>query len=138
MSESRNLDVIQNVYAAFGRGDLEGIVSQLDPDVTWLTPGPPDLPTAGLRRGHAGVREFFNALLTTLEIKDFEPKDFLTQGETVVVLGTSREGPRATGRLSVFSWVHIFTLRDGTIVGFEERADVSMIVDALRAANAGT
>lgn len=138
MSESRSLDVVRNVYAAFGRGDLEAIISQLDPNVTWLTPGPPDMPTAGQRRGHAGVREFFNALLTTLEIDDFEPKDFLAQGERVVVLGTSREGPRAAGKLFDFSWVHIFTVRDGTIVAFEERADVSMIVDAHRAANART
>lgn len=138
MSESRSLDVVRNVYAAFGRGDLEAIISQLDPNVTWLTPGPPDMPTAGQRHGHAGVREFFNALLTTLEIDDFEPKDFLAQGERVVVLGTSREGPRAAGKLFDFSWVHIFTVRDGTIVAFEERADVSMIVDAHRAANART
>jgi ketosteroid isomerase-like protein len=138
MSESRSLDVVRNVYAAFGRGDLEAIISQLDPNVTWLTPGPPDMPTAGQRRGHAGVREFFNALLTTLEIDDFEPKDFLAQGERVVVLGTSREGPRAAGKLFDFSWVHIFTVRDGRIVAFEERADVSMIVDAHRAANART
>lgn len=138
MSESRNLDVIRNVYAAFGRGDLEGIISRLDPDVTWLTPGPPDMPTAGRRRGQAAVREFFNTLLTTLEINDFAPKDFLAQGERVVVLGSSREGPRAAGTLFDFSWVHIFTVRDATIVAFEERADVSMLVDAYRGANART
>ena len=49
MSEQQNVDVIRSLYAAFGRGDLEGILAPLDPEVFWRTPGAPDLPTAGLR-----------------------------------------------------------------------------------------
>ena len=51
MSEQQNVDVIRSLYGAFGRGDLEGILAPLDPQVSWRTPGAPDLPTAGLRQG---------------------------------------------------------------------------------------
>jgi uncharacterized protein len=132
MSEPENLEVIRNVYAAFGRGDLEGILARLDPQVSWRTPGPPDLPTAGLRHGVAAVREFFGLLLNTLDIQDFRPADFLAQDDKVVVLGTSREGPKGTGRLVDFRWVHVFRLRNGQIVEFEEPADVSALVEAFR------
>ena len=71
MSEPHNLQVVRNVYAAFGRGDLEGILAPLDSQVSWRTPGPPDLPTAGVRRGVAEVREFFGLLLNTFDIQDF-------------------------------------------------------------------
>ena len=138
MSEPENLEVIRNVYAAFGRGDLEGILARLDPQVSWRTPGPPDLPTAGLRHGVAAVREFFGLLLNTLDIQDFRPADFLAQDDKVVVLGTSREGPKGTGRLVDFRWVHVFRLRNGQIVEFEEPADVSALVEEFRQAQALT
>ena len=132
MSEQQNLDAVRNIYAAFGRGDLEGILALLDPDVSWRTPGSPYLPTGGLRRGVAEVREFFGLLLNTFDIQDFRPADFLSQGDKVVVLGTSREGPKGTGRLVDFRWVHVFTFRSGKIVEFDEPADVSALVEEFR------
>lgn len=138
MSEQENLEVVRNTYAAFGRGDLEGILALLDPQVSWRTPGPPDLPTAGLRRGIAAVREFFGLLLSRFDIQDFRPADFLAQGDKVVVIGTSREGPKGTGRLVDFRWVHVFRIRNGKIVEFEEPADVSALVEEFRAVQAQT
>ena len=138
MSEQENLELVRNVYAAFGRGDLEGILALLDPQVSWRTPGPPDLPTAGLRRGVAAVREFFGLLLNAFDIQDFRPADFLAQDDKVVVIGTSREGPKGSGRLVDFRWVHVFRIRSGKIVEFEEPADVSALVDEFRAVHART
>jgi ketosteroid isomerase-like protein len=132
LGEQQNLDVVRGVYAAFGRGDLEGILAPLDPQVSWRTPGPPDLPTAGLRQGVSAVREFFGLLLNTFDIADFQPHDFLAAGDKVVVLGTSREGPKGSGRLVDFRWVHVFTFRGGKIVAFEEPADVSELVAEFR------
>ena len=136
MSEQQNLEIVRSAYAAFGRGDLEGLLALLDPQVSWRTPGPPDLPTAGLRRGIAEVREFFGILLNTFDLQEFRPSDFLAQGDKVVILGTSREGPKGTGRLVDFRWVHVFTIRNGKIVEFEEPADVSALVDEYRRAHA--
>ena len=138
MSELENLEVVRNLYAGFARGDLEAIVAVLDPEVLWRTPGPPDLPTAGLRHGHDQVRQFFAVLLNTLDISDFRPADFLAQGDKVVVLGTSREGPKGTGRLVDFRWVHVFRFRSGKIVEFDEPADVSALVEEFRRTDART
>ena len=138
MSEQQNLDIVRDAYTAFGRGDLDGLVALLDPQVLWRTPGPPDLPTAGVRRGVAAVREFFGLLLNTFDMQDFRPAEFLTAGDKVVVLGTSREGPKGSGRLVDFRWVHIFTCRNGKIVEFEEPADVSALVEEFRRAHART
>jgi ketosteroid isomerase-like protein len=138
MSEQQNLEAVRGVYAAFGRADLEGILASLDPQVSWRTPGSPDLPTGGLRRGIDEVREFFGLLLTTFDIQDFRPAEFLTQGDKVVVLGTSREGPKGSGRLVDFRWVHVFTFREGKVVEFEEPADVSALVAEFRRMKAGS
>ena len=136
MSEQQNIGLVQQVYAAFGRGDLDGLLAMLDPQVSWRTPGPPDLPSAGLRHGVDAVREFFGILLNTFDITNFAPTDYLAEGEKVVVLGTSLERVKATGRAVEFRWVHIFTIRNGRIVAFEEPADVSALVDEFRKASA--
>jgi ketosteroid isomerase-like protein len=54
-----NIGIVQNGYAAFGRGDIPGLLSLLDDNVEWKTPGAADLPTAGTRRGRAEVGDFF-------------------------------------------------------------------------------
>ena len=77
MSEQQNLDAVRSVYAAFGRADLEGILGVLDPEVSWRTPGSPDLPTGGLRRGVAEVREFFPTSAEDLRRSGFMPYSFL-------------------------------------------------------------
>jgi ketosteroid isomerase-like protein len=136
MSDQQHLDIVRSVYLAFGRGDLEAILAALDPQVSWRTPGAPDLPTAGLRQGVPAVREFFGLLLNTFDIADFQPQDFLAGGDKVVVLGTSREGPKGSGKLVDFRWVHVFTFRSGRIVAFEEPADVGELVAEFRRAQA--
>ena len=138
MSSEHNLDVVRSVYAAFGRGDIEGILALLDPQVTWRTPGAPDLPTGGLRQGLNAVREFFGLLERTFDVADFQPREFLAAGDTVVVLGTSREGPKGSGRFVDFRWVHVFTFRSGRIVSVEEPADVTELVAEFRRAQAHT
>jgi uncharacterized protein len=138
MSEQQNLEVVRKVYVAFGSGELEGLLAHLDPEVSWRTPGAPILPTGGLRRGVAAVSEFFGLLLNAFDIQDFRPADFLAQGDKVVVLGTSREGPKGTGRLVDLRWVHVFTLRSGKVVEFEEPADVSALVEEFRRVGART
>lgn len=132
MTEPQNLDVVRRLYDAFGRGALEEMLALLDADVSWRTPGAPDLPTGGLRHGIPAVGEFFAVLLNTFDVADFTPHDFLAAGDKVVVLGTSREGPKGSGRLVDFRWVHVFTFRNGKIVAFEEPADVSELVAEFR------
>jgi ketosteroid isomerase-like protein len=132
MTEPQNLDVVRRLYDAFGRGALEEMLALLDPDVSWRTPGAPDLPTGGLRHGIPAVREFFALLLNTFDVADFTPHDFLAAGDKVVVLGTSREGRKGSGRLVDFRWVHVFTFRNGKIVAFEEPADVTELVAEFR------
>jgi uncharacterized protein len=136
VTEQQNLEVVRNIYDAFGRGDLDGILTLLDPEVSWRTPGAPDLPTAGLRQGIPAVREFFGLLSNTFDIADFRPTDFFASGDKVVVLGTSREGPRGTGRFVDFRWVHVFTFRNARVVAFDEPADVSQLVAEFHRAQA--
>jgi ketosteroid isomerase-like protein len=90
MSDRTNADVVQRGYEAFGRGDIPAFLELLTDDVEWIQQGPPVIPFAGTRHGHEGVMEYFSLLGETLEFEQFEPREFVAQGDTVVVVGFER------------------------------------------------
>ncbi len=115
MSEQTNVDVIQQAYAAFGRGDISALLSLLTDDVEWSQPGPSAIPFAGTRHGREGATEFFSLIGEMLEFEQFVPREFVAQGDTVVVLGYERSLVKQTGRTIEQEWVHVYTLSNGKI-----------------------
>jgi ketosteroid isomerase-like protein len=129
MHEQENLQVVHQAYAAFGQGDVAGVLAVLTEDVRWSTPGPPDvIPYAGLRTGHEQVAGYFEAFGGAVEVTQFEPQKFLAQEDMVVVLGHYAFRVKSTGKAVDNDWVHAFTLRDRKIMvfrGYEDSAAVA-------------
>ena len=132
----KNLDIVRRGYEAFGRGDMDTLLSLFDEDIDWVTPGPLELPTAGHRRGRQEVAGFFKTLNDAFEVERFEPKEFIEQGDRVVALGEETVRVRNTGRSVEFVWAHVFEVRNGKIVSFHEYGDTAPVVAELRAAHA--
>ena len=130
MSERTNADVVQRGYEAFGRGDIPALLDLLTEDVEWTLQGPSVIPFAGTRHGHEGVAEFFDVLGETLDFEQFEPREYVAQGDTVVV-GFERSLSRATGRTIEQEWAHVNTLRNGKIAKFRAFEDTGAYVAAL-------
>ena len=133
----QNIGVVQSGYAAFGRGDIPGLLSLLDANVEWTTPGAADLPTAGTRRGPAAVGDFFRALSELIDFEQFEPQSFLADGDRVVVLGIDRYKVKGgSGKSLSEAWCHVFTIRNGKIAAFQEYIDTAAFAAELKAAAA--
>jgi uncharacterized protein len=133
MSDPTNVDVVKRFYGAFGRGDIPTALGLLADDVEWTFQAPSVIPFAGTRRGREGVAEFFSLVGETLEFQQFEPREFVGQGDTVVVLGYERNLIKPTGRTFEQEWAHVYTLRDGKIAkhqGFENTAAYVVALDA--------
>jgi ketosteroid isomerase-like protein len=131
----QNIELVQGGYAAFGRGDINAFLATLDENVDWKTPGGPDVPTAGQRRGRQAVGEFFRTLSEMVDLEHFEPQTFIADGEYVVVLGADRFKIKGGSGKSVSEpWCHVFTIRDGKIVAFQEFADMTTIAAELKTA----
>ena len=135
-AEQRSVDVIQKAYDAFGRGDIPGLLALLDDQIVWTTPGPPEVPFAGTRRGPSAVAQFFQTLASVLDIVRFEPRQFIAQGNQVVVLGDDTSRVKTTGSSIESRWTHVFTVRNDKIVAFEEYGDTSALVAELARAHA--
>jgi uncharacterized protein len=129
MSTAENLRLVKDGYAAFGRGDLPGLLSLLAEDVVWDMPGD-GLPIAGSYRGRDGVASFFEKLRQQADILEFQPREFLADGDRVLVVGWERMKIKATGRGADIDWVMSFTIRNGKIAAFRQYTDTKAIADA--------
>ena len=86
--ESRvsNTGTVQEIYEAFGRGDVSTILDKLDDAVEWETQAPvPGVPWLQSRRGKANIVGFFEAL-APLKITRFEPHTVFDGGDKIFVL----------------------------------------------------
>src|SRR5436190_12166344 len=99
MSEQENERVVKEMYAAFGRGDIAGVLDRLAEDIEWRIAGPSELPYAGLHRGRDEVAKFFQTLDQAAVFEEFEAQEYFTRGDKVVVLGRERERVKATGQV---------------------------------------
>ena len=121
-------DTVQQIYKAFGRGDIPAILARLSDDVEWeYGVTSTDVPWLQPRRGRAAVPEFFQAL-QAIDFHTFRPKAVLEQGAVVVALIDLEATVRATGvRLVEDDEVHIWHFDDtGRVVRFRHRADTHL------------
>ena len=58
MNEQKNIKLVQDAYAAFGRNDIDGILALSSNDIDWHTYGPTELPMGGPRKGKPEVQRF--------------------------------------------------------------------------------
>ena len=130
MNEQNNIAVIQQAFACFGQGDVPGILNTLADDVRWWVAPVANVPYTGARSGHAGAAEFFALLAQCEDVLQFEPRDFIAQGDQVVVRGQYAGRVKETGREFSTYFIHIFTVRDGKIVNFDEYTDTAAIAAA--------
>ena len=129
MSTQESLQIVKDGYAAFGRGDLQGLLELMAEDVEWITPGS-GLPLSGTYRGRDGVATFFQKLGAETEILEFQPREFVADGDRVLVVGWERAKLKATNRVVELDWVMSFTVSDGKVSRFREYTDTKAMADA--------
>lgn len=61
-------------------------------------------------------------ILDLTEIISFEPQQFITEGNMVVVLGQEHQRVKRSGRELKQKWVQIYTVENGLITRMEEFA----------------
>ncbi len=130
-----NVQTIQSIYEAFGRGDVAAILSHISEDVAWEQWKDNSAVKAGVpylvpRRGRAGVAEFF-ASLAVAEIHDFQVLGFLEGGRHVGVLVEIELTIKATGRRFRDQELHLWTLDErGQVVGMRHHIDTAKHIAA--------
>jgi ketosteroid isomerase-like protein len=120
-----NVAVVRGFYEAV---DVPAMLEFLDPQIEWR--GPESLPWGGTFRGHDGVRKFFAIVADRIAEARREKQHYVDAGERVVVL--LRSIGRAKGGTG---WdlpeVHVWTVRHGKAVSFDNYVDTAIVLRTL-------
>ncbi|GAA4651366.1 hypothetical protein GCM10023116_36500 [Kistimonas scapharcae] len=114
------VDTVKTVYDSFSRGDLDGFLQICDEEIEWVVNGPASLEKCQSYRGRDGVRQFLDVLEQTWSFRAFTPKQYIHDGNTVVVLGEETGDDKTTNQPFENRWAHVFDTRDGKVIRFRE------------------
>ena len=129
---SPNVQIIQDAYANFLKGNVAAIAAACTEDVVWGSYKNPEVPFSGMYYGKEGVLEFFKTLSENIDYTSFEPKEFFSDGDSVFVLGSEEGMVKTTGSKYGDEWCMHFRLKDGKIKYFFAFVDTYGQVKAYR------
>jgi ketosteroid isomerase-like protein len=126
-----NVAAVLRSYEAFARGDLDGVVADMDPEIEWHQAQ--GLPHGGVYRGLDEVRRAIFDPLDEEWWDDFraEPEQLLDAGDSVVVHGRYTGRAKETGNSLDVPFAHVWSFRDGKAVLFRQFLDTAGWIEAL-------
>lgn len=126
-----NADIIRAHYAANDRGDLDGMLAPLAPDVRWTEAA--GFPYAGTYIGPDAVTaNVFARIQEDWDDYTVAIDEVVDGGDVVVGIGTYSGTHRTTGRFFAARVAHLWRLADGQVIAFEQFTDTEMVNRALR------
>jgi uncharacterized protein len=128
MSIEKNVQAVKDFFAAIGRGDKAALLALVAEDIEWIIPGE-DWPLAGTRHGHAGLADLLETASKTMETST-EPREFVAQGDRVLVVGSARGKVKATNKAFEDDWIFAITVRDGKLTSIREYIDTQALARA--------
>ena len=124
------VDTVQVFYDAVPRGDLPAALGVLADDVRWTESD--GFPYAGTYVGPDAVRDgVFARLGSEWDPFVLDVEELIDGGDTVVAIGTYSGTYRATGKSMRARVAHVWKLRDGKAVSFEQFVDTAAVAAAL-------
>jgi ketosteroid isomerase-like protein len=132
MGEQENTRLAQQAYENFKTGNIQALLSMCSGDIEWQLPEIEHVPFVGKCQSREQVGQFFASLGEEQEVLEFEPKELIAQGDKVVALGHYAWRVKSTRRRFEGDWAHVFTVREGQIVRFQEYTDTAAAAAAYR------
>jgi ketosteroid isomerase-like protein len=125
---AENVAAAKRIYEARNRGDVDAVLAECDPDVTWQ----PHLATLGGQpvRGHGEVRAYMDSLQVDWVGFRHEPLEFFDAGDQVVAFLDTYARGAGSGIDVVVPVAHVLTFRDGKCrgyVSYHDRAEAMRV-----------
>jgi uncharacterized protein len=118
--------MVNEIYEAFGRGDIPFIIDQLSDNCHWVASGEGFLPEGGTYKGRDAAN-FFTRLNENIEFTAFNPVSINSISEKeVVAFGNMSAISRATGKTSTSDWAMLWKFdEDGKVAYYQNYHDTA-------------
>lgn len=115
---SSPVEIVKEMYAAFSRGDIAGVMAHVADDVEWVAEGPAEMVFTGIRHGKAETLGFFAGIALEHADPRLEVTEFVSEGDSVASFGRYAATLQKTGRRVDSPVAHLFKFRDGKVVRY--------------------
>lgn len=119
-----NVDIVKGLYAAFGRGDVAAVLGAFDTGISWreadgflYADGNPYIGPQAVAQG------VFQRIVTNVEGFNLSVENVIDGGDTVVAEGRYRGTMKSTGTAVDAQFAHVWQLREGKVVRFQQYTD---------------
>jgi ketosteroid isomerase-like protein len=120
------IESVQRLYAAYGTGDVDGVLAELADDVDWAAEAAGDsVPWWGAFRGKAEVPRFFQAIASNVDVTEFDLVSFTSNATDVVATIHWTFTVEATGKTASMYMQHWWRFADGKIAFFRGSEDTA-------------
>jgi ketosteroid isomerase-like protein len=127
----KNGDIVKALYDAFGRGDVPAVLGAFDPRIQWREAESFLYADGNPYEGPQAVAEgVFRRIVSDVESFAVLPERFIEAGDTIVAEGRYRGTMKRTGTLVDAQFAHVWQLRDGKVVRFQQYTDTKQWSDA--------
>lgn len=117
---------VRGLYDAFARGDVPTVMSSFDPDIVWMEAENTIYADRNPYRGPQAVAEgVFMRLGQDWQDYKVNVDRIVDGGDTVVALGRYTGTHRGTSQPLNAQFAHVWTVRNGKVVGFQQYADTA-------------
>jgi uncharacterized protein len=121
-----NGDIVKGIYAAFAKGDVAAVLGVFDSGIVWNE-------AEGYRfaagNPYVGAQTILTSVLmplvTQLDGFTVTPSNLIDGGDHVAVEGRYAGTVKATGARLDAQFVHVFEVRDGKVVKFQQYTDTA-------------
>jgi ketosteroid isomerase-like protein len=128
-----NEQIVKEMYAAFGRGDIAGVLSHVAKDADWEAEGPAEMVFTGIRHGIEEIKGFFAGIAQQHANPNLEMAEFVSSGDSVAAFGWYQATLKKTGVRVDTPVGHLFKFRDGKVVRYINMLNTAAFVTSLAA-----
>ena len=126
-----NVKVVQQVYAALGKGDIPTVLSFLTDDVEWSMPHPQEIvPYGGKWQGREEVAKFFSVMHDYAEFQQVQLQEYIAQNDKVIVLGHIKVKAKPSDRQYENDLVAVWTIENGKVKQMRDFMDTVPAIEA--------
>lgn len=132
---TENVAIIRSIYRGFAEGDVAAVLGAMSPEIVWMEaenfPYADRNPYRGPEAVAAGV---FARCIGEWNGFAVKMDDLIDGGDRVVALGRYSGEHKETGRRMSPQAAHVWTLRDGKVIAFQQYIDTFDVARATGAA----
>ena len=121
-----NVELIKNLYAAFGRGDGPAVAAGMDPAIVWNEAENFPYADRNPYTGPAAIAEgIFTRFATDWDKFQVHPAEYLDAGDTIIAIGRYTGTYKPTSKSINAQFAHFWQIRDGKIIAFQQYTDTA-------------